>query len=53
MVERTGGKLLGLARVVERGRVEKIMEKIPSCYLEEVEGAGGSGEREMVVLKEA
>lgn len=29
VVERTGGKLLGLARVVERGRVEKIVEKNP------------------------
>lgn len=27
MVERPGGKLLGLARVVERGRVEKITEQ--------------------------
>lgn len=39
MVERPGGKLLGLARVVERGRVEKITEQNPELLFG---GDGGS-----------
>lgn len=39
VVERPGGKLLGLARVVERGRVEKITEQNPELLFG---GDGGS-----------